>query len=203
MPAKRKPPANYVPKGWPKGKPRPGAKLNAPPRRAIVTVDQLTTRQRMFVAYYLGEAKFDATKAASMAGYGTPSSASHKLKTHPAVKAAIEAKLDQVGLTVDEVLANLSDMAAASIDDVINSRGQLDLAKARRNGRIACIKTINFDYNGKVRSIEMYGRDAALDRLARIRRMYADEVKVGVQIDVDVIAEAHKIREARRARGKP
>jgi hypothetical protein len=161
-------------KGWPKGKPRPGAKLNAPPRRAIVTVDQLTTRQRMFVAYYLGEAKFDASKAAGMAGYGQPLSASHKLKTHPAIKAAIEAKLDQVGLTADEVLAGLSDMATASIADVLNASGKLDLAKARRNGRIACIKKIQFDDFGKVKSVEMYGRDAALDRLAKIRRMYDD-----------------------------
>lgn len=53
----------------------------------------MTEKQSLFVQFYLGEAKFNATQAARLAGYAWPHKQGPALTHHPAVKPSIDAGL--------------------------------------------------------------------------------------------------------------
>lgn len=57
---------------------------------------KLTTKQRCFVAAYLGEAAGCAAKAAKLAGYSNHRKAAFEVPRHPGVRAAIDAALAQI-----------------------------------------------------------------------------------------------------------
>lgn len=183
----------------PKTKARSRPRKPPAPRR-VVTVDSLNARQRLFVAYVLADPSFNATEAARKAGFAQPHSQGPRLAKHPAVRAAIDARLDQVGLTADEILANFSEMATCTIEDFLDEHGRLSLAAGRKRGRLHLVKKVRLGPAGQLLSLELYDRESANDKLARVRRMYGDERPAG-RVDADVIADAAKIREARRARG--
>jgi hypothetical protein len=145
-------------------------RVKVPPR----TVDDLSARQRLFVAHYLGASKLNASDAARRAGYLNPNVVGPRIARLPVVQAAIEAKLDEAGLTADEVLAHLSAIATASVDDFLDEAGKLDLKAAREAGRMACVRKLKFDEDGRLREFELYSRLDALDKVAKVRRMYSE-----------------------------
>jgi hypothetical protein len=58
--------------------------------------DGLTTKQQAFVAAYLGSARFNATKAAEMAGYAKARQSGSECLSNPVIKQAIDAWRDEV-----------------------------------------------------------------------------------------------------------
>jgi hypothetical protein len=151
-----------------------------PPR----TIDDLSARQRLFVAHYLGASKLNASDAARRAGYLHPNVVGPRIARLPVVQAAIEAKLDEAGLTADEVLAHLSAIATASVDDFLDESGKLDLKAAREAGRMACVRKLKFDEAGRLREFELYSRLDALDKVAKVRRMYDEGEAKRVEVVV-------------------
>lgn len=140
----------------------------------------LPLKQRLFVAYYLGKAKGNGTLAARLAGYGSPTEAASRLLTFAKVKAAIEAKLAEVAMSSDEVLARLSDLAATTAADFSRFDADkspdrlpaLDLRKAKRRGKLASVKKLKAKQAGPddpavIVEVELHDAHKALALLAK------------------------------------
>ena len=157
---------------------------------------ELTYKQRLFVAYYLGDAKGNATQAARMAGYRWPHKVAERLVGKSGIKAAIESHLAKAAMSADEVLARLSEFAAADLSDYVSvsddGEGWVDLTKTKR--RLRVVKKLKFtkktfERDGIATSdttaeIELHSPLAALDKLAQYHRLYDEKQKVGQDGDV-------------------
>jgi hypothetical protein len=143
----------------------------------------LTTKQRLFVSYYLGQAAGNGTEAARMAGYAFPGRAAAKLVVKSCIRAAIDAKLAAVALTADQVLAHISEIADSALGEYIKDDGSVDVARVRRGRRsrvVRKIKTYRKTYSDREGSpveetrseLELYDRLEALDKLARYHGLY-------------------------------
>lgn len=75
------------------------------------TVDTLTGKQRIFKDDYL--IHFNATRAATTAGYSNPDKSGPRLLKNPKIQAAIEEALNDLVMTRNEVLRILSSQARA------------------------------------------------------------------------------------------
>jgi phage terminase small subunit len=148
---------------------------------------ELTSKQRLFVAYYLGEAKGNATQAARMAGYSSPQKQGSQLLAKTRIRAAIESKLAKVAMSADEVLARLSEFAAADLSDFISvtddGEGWVDLTRTKKRLRI--VKKLKFtkrtfereglSTTDQTAEIELHSPLAALDKLAQYHRLYDEK----------------------------
>jgi phage terminase small subunit len=173
-----------------------------------VGTDGLTDRQRVFVLEYL--TCFNATQAAKRAGY-SPNSArqigSENL-SKPAVKAAIEIGLKAIHLSQDEVLARLSDIAGASLDDFLVPWGRgfrFDIAGAKAAGKLHLVKKISKGKNGT--SIEILDSLEALTLIGKYYKMFTDKTELtgqdGGPVKVEAVDNALKKIYGKPNDGKP
>ena len=72
---------------------------------------KLTFRQQLFVEAYLGAAKGNATEAARIAGYKQPHSQGPRLLENVEICSRVRAKIDTVGMSSEEVLNELAEVA--------------------------------------------------------------------------------------------
>jgi phage terminase small subunit len=110
---------------------------------------KLTAKQEAFVLAYIGEARFNASKAAAIAGYKDPGQAGYHLKKKEEVRARIDAYLDGIALTAKEVLVELTDVASAEWRDFITILEYDDDGKPLR---------VKMDLTNKVKSLELLGK---------------------------------------------
>jgi phage terminase small subunit len=170
-----------------------------------VAEDKLKYKERLFVSYYLGEANGNASEAARLAGYSSPPVLGHRLLKKVHIRAAIEARLAGPALTADEVLARLSDQAAADVGDFLTfsrpeGRGEgdkaapvrvrLDLDKARRNGKLPLVKKLKRGKYGL--EIELYDAQAALVQLGKYHGLFRDDRADGKDEVVKEYAEDNR-----------
>jgi hypothetical protein len=110
----------------------------------------MTSKQELFVSYYLGESAGNATKAAAMAGFKHPRSAGSRLLTFVDIARAIAEKLDIYAMPSKEVLSRLSELARSSADDFLSFKpdadpdyaAYLDLSKAKRRRKLGNIRKL-------------------------------------------------------------
>lgn len=106
----------------------------------------LTTRERLFVVYYLGKANGNGTLAAAKAGYGNPAVAASRLIRRDKIRRAIDAKLDKAAMEADEVLARLTELGRIDMTDFVELTNlgtpSLSLDKARRRGKLGGVKKL-------------------------------------------------------------
>lgn len=107
---------------------------------------KLTTKQRAWLAQFVGAAHFSARKAAIRAGYADPANSGMDNRRNPDIIRYVQAFMHARGLSPEEVLAVASDMATASLDDAIeiddDGRWYVSVGKARQNERMHTIKTL-------------------------------------------------------------
>lgn len=161
-----------------RAKPEP-SKPKAKPKALRVPkpgLASLNYQRRMFVSFYLGISSGNATDAARRAGYRFPRVTGCQLLTIPNIRAAIEAKLDELSLSTDEILSRLSEIAAANLEDFIEllpgGGFKVDLRKAEKAGKLHLVRVIRRTAYGEW--IELHNAMDALDRLARYRGMYGE-----------------------------
>lgn len=130
---------------------------------------RLSDKQRLFLDFYLGEARFNATKAARLAGYSDPEVSGYDNKQNPVIRARIEERLKARALSADEVLAELTDVAASDWGDFLDVK--MDL------GRKVVAK---MDLSSKVKALELLGKAHAL---------FTDKVQAQQQILVREYAD--------------
>lgn len=140
----------------------------------------LTCKQRLFVSYYLGESNGNATDAARRAGFAHPNVQSARLLVNVSIRVAIDARLDEAAIPAKEVLARLSDMAAADMGDFVSvdkaGGFALDLKRAKLQGRLHLVKKLSHTKYGV--AIELHDAQAALEKLGRHRGLFLDRHEI-------------------------
>lgn len=112
---------------------------------------KLNPKQEKFVLAYVGEARFNATKAAKMAGYSERSaySTGHELLKNPEIAARVKDVLDVHRLSAEAVLSELADIATAEWREFV---------VVRLNPKTGEKLEVKMDLNAKVRSLELLAR---------------------------------------------
>ena len=145
-------------------------------------IDGLTDRETAFIEAYLGEALFNASEAARIAGYQHPFKAGYAVKSRPKVKAILENRLQEMTLTANEVLARISEQATFDISDFCDiGRGgalRFDLAKAKKAGKLHLLMGVEYAKNGKP-VYKFADAQAALFVLAKHYGLVKERVEIG------------------------
>lgn len=106
----------------------------------------LTGKQQAFINAYLGEARFNATEAARIAGYEGNDNVlgvtGHENLRNPKIAAEINRRMNEAAMSANEVLAILSNQARGSLADVLNDEGEFDLAEAKQRGTDKLLKKL-------------------------------------------------------------
>ena len=111
----------------------------------------LSPLQEAFVLAYIGEARFNATKAAITAGYSPRSarSTASDLLATPNIAARVQEELRQRSMPADAVLAELTDIATADWREFV---------KIRTNTKTGEQIEVAMDMNAKVKSLEILAK---------------------------------------------
>ena len=133
----------------------------------------LTNKQQLFVYEYLK--CFNATRAAIAAGYSekTAYSIGQRLLKNVEVSRALEDFMRESAMSAHEVIHHLTMIARGDMDELIDSKGNLDIYEARSHGSTSLIKKIRQRSITTEQSditeaeIEPYDRLKALDLLAK------------------------------------
>lgn len=174
------------------------ARLPAVPIRPEVDEDALnglgmTPRQALFVKFYCGEASFNATRAAQMAGYGTENYNSAKSFGNyvlhlPRVQAAIASVLAQMELDPAHIKSGVATLAQSSMANFLSPDGEggmkVDLGRAASLGALGQLKEIKeevIEFNGTAktlkRTIKIHDPLPARKLLAEIQGMITKQVE--------------------------
>lgn len=137
---------------------------------------ELTTKEELFVSFYLGDARGNATEAARLAGYtGTERSirnTAYKLVAKGDIRSRIRATLDQVDASAERVLRELGDVAFAEWRDFL---------LVRTDPKTGETVEVKMDMGSKVKSLEM---------LAKYHKLLSDKVEMSGQVIIREYADA-------------
>jgi len=150
--------------------------------------DELTGLQRAFVDAWFGDAQFNATEAARIAGYSGGNDpererenwASQGSRTLRNVKVLEEMghRWSAHGMTPAEVVAHYVEMARADIADLLQpGSGVIDWDKVHEHGNL--VKKV-VHRKGQEAQIELYDKQHALDMIGKTMAMFVDKQAVDV-----------------------
>jgi phage terminase small subunit len=128
----------------------------------LSTMEPLTTKEKAFVLAYIGEGRFNATRAATMAGYSerTARAQGSEILARPRVAAAVRTALSERALTSEAVLAELSAIARAPWEEFVT---------VRTNPKTGEVLETRMDLTAKVRALEL---------LAKAHGLLTDRVQI-------------------------
>ena len=137
---------------------------------------KLTEKQELFCLAYTGETKFNAVKAAEIAGYtgdyNSIAVTAHNLLKNPKIKSRIKELTAQrfrdAGYHVDRVIKEYIDIAFADLTDFYDEHGNLVIKKGEQP--TAAIRGIKYR-NGQVAEIQLHDKRDALERLSKLLDM--------------------------------
>lgn len=154
--------------------------------------EALTGKQAAFIDAYLGEARFNATEAARIAGYkgddNTLSSVGYENLRKPDIAAVVLERLNEAAMSANEVLARLSKHARGRLVDLLNEDGQFDLALAEERGVADLLKKLKVRTNTRrtregeeIEDVsyeyEIHDPQAALVHLGKFHKLFAERVE--------------------------
>jgi hypothetical protein len=150
-----------------------------------MAVRELSTKQSLFLEFYLGEARGNATEAARLAGYKgdrtTLQSVGKENLHKPLIASRIEARLAEVGISTTAILHELAAVAMApTAHFMIQTQPEVYDEKGRK------IRDAQFrlDYGAKMRALELLMR---YRRMLDERPLVEPTVKVLVGVDISRI----------------
>ncbi|MFD2200194.1 terminase small subunit [Shivajiella indica] len=109
---------------------------------------ELTEKEYRFANYYLGEARFNATEAAKLAGYSenTARQQGSRMLTKVNIEKYIQSKSSEIlqrnGVTQEKVLAEIVKIAFSDITEFFNDDWSLKKVSQVKPGKAATIKTL-------------------------------------------------------------
>lgn len=109
----------------------------------------LSTKQKLFVAAYLGDAHGNATEAARMAGYSKPRQSGSENLSNPVISARVAQKVENADISADRVLAELASVAFASWTEFV------EVLSRNKDGTPRKVK---MDLTNKVKALELLGK---------------------------------------------
>lgn len=132
-----------------------------------MAAQELTAKEELFVAHYLGDARGNATEAAKLAGYkgtnGSMSTLGWKLLKKVEIRARIRERLDAVDASAERVIREIGDVAFAEWRDFLLVRTDPKTGEAVE---------VKMDLGSKVKSLEM---------LAKYHKLLTDKQEVEVR----------------------
>lgn len=164
----------------------------------------LTGKQTAFVNAYLGEAKFNATEAARIAGYegndATLAQIGYENLRKPDIETQVKARFNESTMSANEVLARLTEIASGRITDFLNEDGAFSLQITKQRGKAHLLKKLKIKRSAKkVDSLtegdeesretletslvhedvelEMYSAHEALRDLGRFHKLFAERIE--------------------------
>ncbi len=182
--------------------------------------EKLSPKQRLFVSAYLGQAKFNATAAARLAGYKgnavTLGAVGAENLKKPQIKTAIDGGLTALTMPANEVLARITDIAKGKVTDVVDSDGRFDLKTAKANGKDGLLKKIKIkrtsrvirerDENGDVTDtdietsilteeieFELHSAHEALRDLGKYHKLWTDKHEIEATLQHTVVRVPEKL----------
>jgi phage terminase small subunit len=129
----------------------------------------LTDKEYRFANYYLGEARFNATEAAKLAGYShnTARQQGSRMLSNVDIKNYIQSKsseiLEGIGVTQEKVLKELSRIAFANVTDLFEGNWELKSPSEIPWEKSAGIKSLTKTQSGV--NIVMHDKLGALLKL--------------------------------------
>jgi phage terminase small subunit len=112
----------------------------------------LTGKQRKFIDSYLGDARFNATQAARLAGYSgndvTLGAVGAENLKKPQIAEAIQMRLKEAQMSADEVLSELADVARADWREFVTIKWGKEGEKLEASLRLA----------DKLKALELVGK---------------------------------------------
>ena len=150
---------------------------------------KLTGKQRAFIAAYLGDAHFNATKAARIAGYkgngNTLGVTAFHLLRNPKIKEQIDGSLAALTMPANVVLKQLTDIATSSIEDVLDEDGRFDYEKAHEAGKLPLVKKLKRKVGRSKEGetweeieFEMYSSHEALRDLGKHHKLFTEKTEI-------------------------
>jgi phage terminase small subunit len=135
----------------------------------------LTPKQQAFVEHFL--TCWNETEAARRAGYADPNRNAHRLMVNNGISQAIQARLVELKMGADEVLARITDHARSSVAPflVTNDAGVptgFDLGPDRP---LHLVKKVSITDKGI--SFEVHDAQAALALLGKHHKLFTDKVE--------------------------
>jgi len=150
---------------------------------------KLTDRQKVFVWEYLH--CWNASEAARRAGYKTRSNEAGRLAmSNPDIRAAIDVRLAEMGMSANEVLSRLSEHARGDLAPFLNPEGVIDLTTPQAREHLYLIKKIKqhevrgtnaagADFENVDTEIELHDPQSALVHLGRHHKLFTDKIEQG------------------------
>lgn len=142
--------------------------MDSPTPQPKPTRKELAERRKLFVDFYLGDARGNGTKAAKMAGYEFPAEEAYRLLRNAQVRARIDERLATVAMSANEILAELSD---------IGRSGWKDFVEVLEWGADGKPLRVRMDLGSKVKSLELLGKYHAL---------FTENIQVGGGIKIEI-----------------
>lgn len=183
-------------------------------RKKKVLKEELTDKQRIFVAEYLID--FNSTRAAIAAGYSpkTARQSGYENLTKPYIMAEIKKRkkdlINDLGITAQRVLLEYAKIAFADITSIVQF-GSREITRTLRNGREVkelqnYIEIKNWDeidgtilqevkqIQGGGLAVKLHDKMKALEALAQYTDLLPDEFKRKIETQkLDLIKEQHKL----------
>jgi phage terminase small subunit len=149
-----------------------------------VKEENLNPRQRKFIEFYLGEAHFNATKAAEMAGYkgnkNTLGVTAYDLLRNPKIKTELDACLSAMTMPANVVLTRLTEIAEGDAADVCDEQGNFSFRLAKERHKTHLLKKMKVKRTLKQKKTEI--RDD-------MRTFLAEDETEQIESDVEIIYE--------------
>ncbi|MGM0944919.1 MAG: terminase small subunit [Bacteroidota bacterium] len=130
---------------------------------------ELTDKEYRFANYYLGQARFNATEAAKLAGYSerTARQQGSRLLTNVYIEKYIQKKsqsvLEKLGVTQERILAEFAKIAFANVTDLFEGDWKLKSQSDIPKGSLAAVKNLTKTEAGV--KVEMHDKLGALLKL--------------------------------------
>lgn len=150
---------------------------------------RLNFRQQAFVNAYLGEAMGNATEAAKLAGYSavkrsTLGEMGSQLLKNLKVRAHIDARVDELAMTAEEVLGRLAEQARGDMGQFVEGelygKPKIVMKKIEGEANTRLIKRLTVTEMGGAQSVqvELYDAQAALVQLGKYHKLFTDKTEL-------------------------
>ena len=149
---------------------------------------RLTDLQRAFVDAYMGEARYNATEAAAMAGYSgnrnTLRSMAAENMAKPAIQQEIRRRWSAHGVNEEEISTRLADWMRFDPSVLFDPHGGLSYEQVKKHARY--IKRVWWDSKGRL-CIELYDAMDAAINIGKMLGMYRPDEPEKVEHSGEVV----------------
>lgn len=155
------------------------------------STDELSNKERLFIAYYLQT--MDASNAVAMAGYGVTSIDSrknlgYKMLKKPRIKIVVDAFLLDAFMGAAEAKIRMSEQARSTIEDFVtiadDGSFKWNLKQAQERGKLWLVKKLktkerwNKDERIVDTELELYDSQSALVHIGRLHNLFTERVEL-------------------------